>query len=454
MVQPIDYSGAFGSADPLAAFTQAAQTGFGVRQMQLQQTQIEQQQAQQKQLQADMAALSANPTPQAIAQMAVKYPQLSEQFKRSYDMLDSAQQQSRLNASVPIFAAIQTGRPDLAAQQLRDRATALSNAGQEGEAKQISAMADLVEQHPETARLTIGTLLASTMGPDKFAETFSKLGAEGRAQDQAPGVLRKTNADAAAAESDAKIKAVGAKYAEPQAIKDLELKGWNVENIKSEIGYRKEANRIAAMHAAAAKETNDLKRQELQLKIQETQTALADKARAKVADVESATASMDNLINTVDRLKKNPGLKDVVGSVEGADWYPNQLAAAATVTSPYGLVASSGDDRADAIAMIETLKSQAFLAMAPSLKGMGALSNAEGEKLQAGLQNLSRKQSEKQFAANLDEVQRLVLKARKNVETRYGVKAGPPDTPAVQTSAADIDALVSKYLNPQPPGAR
>ena len=449
---PIDYTGAMrGVTNPADAFQQSFAGFNAIRQADLQQQTQEQQLAQAQQMRSDLAALSANPTPQAIAQMSVKYPQLSEQFKRSHDMLTAEQQQSRLNAAIPVFAAVQNGRNDIAIQTLRDRAKALTGSGQDGEAKQIEAMASLIEQSPQTAKLTMGTLLSSIMGPDKFATTFQTLGQEARASDQAPGALRKVNADAAAAESGATTAAVTAKYAEPTVLKDLELKGWNIENIKSEIGYRKEANRIAAMNAAANKESNDLKRQELRLKIQEAESKLGESARAKVADVESATSSIDNLINTVDRIKKNPALKDVVGSLEGADWYPNQLAAASTMASPYGLFSSSGDERADAVALIETLKSQAFLAMAPSLKGMGALSNAEGEKLQAGLQNLSRKQSEKQFTENLDEVQRLVLKARKNVETRYGVKAPPPDTPAVQTSPQQIEDLVNKYTKP---GAR
>ena len=118
------------------------------------------------------------------------------------------------------------------------------------------------------------------------------------------------------------------------------------------------------------------------------------------------------------------------------------------------LPAVFGDENADAVALIDTLGSQAFLAQIPAMKGLGALSEKEGDKLQTSLQNLSRAQGEKQFRANLDEVQRLMLKARKNVETRHGVPAGVPDTPAVQTPPADIDALVSKYLNPRPPGAR
>jgi NAD(P)-dependent dehydrogenase (short-subunit alcohol dehydrogenase family) len=190
------------------------------------------------------------------------------------------------------------------------------------------------------------------------------------------------------------------------------------------------------MNAAAAREGNALRREELKLKVQEARNALDDKIRTKQADVESAAGTIDNLINTVDRLKKNPSLDDVVGSIEGR------------------MPAVFGDENADAVALIETLGSQTFLAQIPAMKGLGALSEKEGDKLQSSLQNLSRAQSERQFRANLDEVQRLMLKARKNVETRYGIKAGPPDTPAVQTPAADIDALVNKYLNPQPPGAR
>jgi hypothetical protein len=76
---------------------------------------------------------------------------------------------------------------------------------------------------------------------------------------------------------------------------------------------------------------------------------------------------------------------------------------------------------------------------------MGALSNAEGEKLQSALQNLTRAQSEKQFKASAKEAQRLMLIARKNIAARYGVPENVPDTPAAEPSPNEVDALLKKY---------
>lgn len=434
---PIDYSSQV--QDPFQAAAQGYQFGAVVRNDQQQQQLLAQQQAQAQQQKADLAALLANPNagPREYAAMTVKYPALREQFKQASDMLSGEQQKGELNFMTKTYAAVLAGRNDIAEQQIRDRAAAMRASGaDDNSVKSTELWADLIKTSPEQARHLGGLMLAGVMGPEKFAETFGKLGTEQRAAEQAPGALRKVNADASAAEADAATKAVTAKFAEPQALKDLELKGWNVENIKSEIGYRKEANRIAAMQVALAQKKDAREAKELELKIQEAQTKLNDAARAKVADVESATSSIDNLINTVDRIKKNPALNDVLGSIEGR--LPSVLS----------------DNGADAIALIDTLGSQAFMSQIPAMKGTGALSEKEGDKLQSSLQNLSRTQSESQFRANLDEVQRLMLKARKNVETRYGIKATPPDTPAVQSTPQQIDDLVSKYLNPRPPGAR
>ena len=229
-----------------------------------------------------------------------------------------------------------------------------------------------------------------------------------------------------------------AKYADSTALADLEVKGWNVKNIQSEIGYRKESSRIAAMNAAVGREGNDLKREELKLKIAETRQGMDDKVRAKVADAEAASNTIDNMLNTIERVKKSKGLREVVGSIEGQTYYPTQIAAAANALNP---MTSGGDDRSDAIALIETLGSQAFLAQVPTLKGTGSLSNAEGEKLQTALQSLRRTQSEEQFRANLDEAARLLNKGRENVAKRYGMPLAKPDTPAAPGARPPLDSF-------------
>ncbi|HEY8878273.1 MAG TPA: hypothetical protein VIN03_11955 [Roseateles sp.] len=434
MPDPSNYS--LDVQQPFQAALQGYQVGSAIQANQIQQAQQQAALAQQQQMRADLAQLSANPTPQGISAAVIKYPQLSEHFKRANDMLTTQQQDAQSKALLPIYFAAQSGNTDVAKQKLLDRAAALENSGMAGDAKEARDMASLIDLNPKGATVMLGGYLAHTLGPEKFIENFGKLGTEQRAADQAPGALRKVNADASAAESDATTKAVTADFAHQNAVADLEKKGWDVKNIQSEIGYRKEANRIAAMNAAAAQQTNVLRRQELELQVQKGSQDLADKVRAKQADVESATGTIDNLLNTVDRIKQNPSLNSVLGTIQGR------------------MGAYVSDEASDAIALIDTLGSQAFLSQIPAMKGTGSLSEREGDKLQSALTNLSRTQSEGQFRANLDEVQRLMLKARKNVETRYGVKAGVPDTPAVQTAPEHIDALVSKYLNPKPPGAR
>lgn len=438
-MNPIDYSGAFNDGpSPQASLMQGYKDGVGMQAMQQEQQQKQAALARQQQMNADLQALSQNPTSQAIGQMSIKYPQLSEQFKRSYDMLEPAQKQAKLDHATQVYAALNADQPEIAQKLLKEQATALRNSGDERGAGATDAMAEIIKINPGFAKTSAGLLVSSIAGPEKFASTFAALGGEQRAAEQAPGQLMKTNADGEAAVADAATKKVGAKYAEQGALLELEKKGWDITKIKADIQIAKESNRIAAMNAAASREGNTLKREELQLKIDDARTARDDKVREKVSKAESAVTSMDNMLNTIQRVLKSPGLNDVLGSLEGSSAYPNQAMAMVTGLSP---VNSSGDDRADAIALIDTLGSQAFLSQVPTVQGMGSLSNAEGEKLQSALQNLSRKQSETQFRASLNEAARLVTKGRENVSKKFGAPASTPDTPAVRTTRPPLSSF-------------
>jgi hypothetical protein len=411
-MEPLTYQ----FADPNAAILSGVKAGVAINeseqhqqklQAELQKAALAQQAAVQQQ--ADLRTLSMNPNAGAsdYASMMTRYPSLAEHLGKAYKVMDEGQQKNLLNFQSRVYAAQQSGNNDLAVELLRERAKA-DPAG----AQHYTTMADLIEKSPSTARTITALSLASAMGPDKFAESFAKIGGEQRAEDQAGADLRKKTADAATAEADATIKGEQAKLAPQTALLDLQKKGWDIKAIQEDIDYKKQSNRIAAMNAATNREGNDLKRQELKLKVQEAQTKLDDAVRAKVATAEAGATNIDNMLNTVERIKKNPRLNDVLGSIEGR------------------LPAMGNDDSADAIALIETLGSQAFLAQIPNIKGMGALSNAEGEKLQSALQNLSRNQSEKQFRENLDEASRLLKKGRENLSKSTGVPLGKPDTPA------------------------
>lgn len=431
MPQPFDYT--LEAADPSQVVSNSIALKTNILQLKTAQAQAAQAQAniqETQKMNAELAALSKNPTPAAIAQLSVKYPQLSENFKRSYDMLGEEQKKSKVDMASQAYSALLAGDDDTAVSLLESYAEAYKNSGMAQDAKAASSISELIKAHPESAKTTAGMYLASAMGPEKFNETFSKLESERRERDLEPSKLT-------TAQSEARSAATKAKFAESEAVVDLQKKGWDIFKIQEDVKIARENNRIASIKASIDKETNELKRQELQDKLKDAEMKRDQEVRDKAASVETSRTTIDNSLNTIDRVLKNPSLNDVLGSMEGSKLFPSVFS----------------DEASNAIADIETIKSQTFLNQIQALKnasatgasGLGALSKEEGEKLENGIQSLNRKQSEKQFSDNLREVQRLLLKSRKTLTNKFGVPDTLPDTPNVQSSPEDIDAIVKKY---------
>lgn len=431
MAQPFNYM--LNVPDPTQSVMGGVQNALNISNMMSQRNLAEQQalalqkaRETQAQMDSDLGALSQNPTPSALISMMVKYPSLSENFKKTYDVLSSEQKDSRTKQASQVYAAMQAGKPEVAQQLLLEQAAAARNAGMEQDAQAAETVAELVKLNPATAETSTGLLLASAMGPDKFAETFTKLQGERREAELQPSKLTESQAKAQKA-------AVEAKFAESGAALDLQKKGWDITKIQEDIKISKQNVGIAALNAQISREGNQIKREENQLKLQDLVQKRDSAVREKAADLESARINMDNMLNTADRILKTP--IGVIGSAAGP------------VSSR---MPTLSQDTADFEALVETLTSQSFLAQIPNIKGMGALSNAEGEKLQAALQNFSLRQSPERLLENVKEAQRLITKARKNVTARSGLPETIPDTPDVRTSGGDIDALVRKYTGGTP----
>ncbi len=127
----------------------------------------------------------------------------------------------------------------------------------------------------------------------------------------------------------------------------------------------------AELTDARAREFNSTKVEENKLKREQKQET-ADLTKS------SQIASFDTMLGTLDRLGKHPGLTRSVGA---AGMFP---------TMP-------GSDSANFQAELNTFQSQAFLPMVAQLKGMGALSDAEGKKLTAAVGALDPKMGEEAF---------------------------------------------------------
>jgi hypothetical protein len=304
-------------------------------------------------------------------------------------------------------------------------------------AKADAAVADaqkkLAEATDTPTRLVAENNLRVAQTERESALTAASVGGEARAVAKAPGELLEANAKADRAIADAKTAQATAANAAEKAAADAKRATAEAEKARIEaqfeeqkikLGFRKteqdiiiakENARIAALNAAQAKETNTLKRLELQQKIDEAKEKRNTADREQKATFISQVADIDNFLNTAERIKQTP--KNIIESATGP------ISSRLPTTSA---------DVSDFESLVETLGSQVFIAQIPKIKGTGALSEKEGDKLQASVQNLSLKQSPARLIENVNEAVRLMEKARINLAVRAGIPAMPLDVPARQ----------------------
>lgn len=373
----------------------------------------------------DLAGALSKGDQSAWSSMIAKYPQFREAFGDVRKNIGDENIGREFVIGFEISNAIENNAPDVAMQRLSAIIEAKKAKGETaGIYEQVYK--SLESGDIKGAQSNVNMSLA-LLDPDRY-EKFTKAKFSTPKAEQE---LKKLTGEAAKVGAEATTAQVQAKYAESKALQELEKTGWDIKKVQADMAFQRESNRIAAMNAAASREGNSLKRQELQLKVQDAISKRDEGIRAKVAEVEAGRFNIDNMLNTADRILANPELDSVLGTVQGR------------------LPVVLSDKAQDAVALIDTLGSQAFLSQIPNVKGMGALSNTEGEKLQNAFQNLGRVQSEAQFKTNLKEAQRLLLKARKNMADRYGVPDTPADTPAAKPAPGKSVDDILKELGVQ-----
>jgi hypothetical protein len=368
-----------------------------------------------------------------------------------FERKTKAQQETDLRMGAEVYSAIKSGQPDIAMQMLTDQAAAFRNSGREQEAKAAEASAKAIELNPTGAQTTVGLYMARLPGGTGYLEAADKALATIRAEAKAPSELAKSVADAdkavadaiaaqatatnapAMAKADADLKAaqaakaqVDAEFARAKAVLDVQQQAATLRKTDADILIAQENNRIAALNAAQAKETNVLRRQELQQKIDDAKEKRDTADRDQKANIASQAGDIDNFLNTAAQILKVPD--EVIKSASGP----------ITARLP-----TLSQNVADLEALVETAGSQIFLAVIPKMKSLGALSEKEGDKLQTSLTNLSLKQSPEQFKANMKEAVRLMEKARVNLELRSGRIAPPMDVPARQVTIQTPDGPVT-----------
>jgi hypothetical protein len=451
MAQPPQFNYSIDVGSPFISALKGYELGMGIetkRQQMLGQQQLAQQQMLRQQ-EIDMAlekVRGPNPTAEDYRRLEILLPpEQAKSIRESLAQRTDVQNQQALRSSGRIFSAFRAGRPDIAIDFIDQEIATQRNAGNEAGAKSLETWRDVAKNSEEGVKQTqdfFGFVISEIPGGDKIIESSVKLSQEAREAAMAPERLAEQRAKALKA-------GVEAKFAESSAVAALNLTNAQIQNYAAQQDIARKNVEIAALNARIAQEGNVLKRRELEQKMADAQVERDDKLRKRVSDANTAFGNFDNFLNTADRALAQWGrTKD--GKVDPKK--PSATVRAAT--GPLDVMFPTVQpDVANFEELIDTIKGQAFLAQVEKMKGLGALSDKEGDALRASLTNLSLRQSPEQLAENLLEAQRLILKARDATAKKYGVGAAP-DRPAGPGGAAPAQAPGAPAATPaQVPGA-
>jgi len=419
-MQPINYIPQ-NQPDFMRNFLTGLQAGSLYSDIQIKQQEAANAQALKEQYSKDMQEAFKLQTPEAFGQLAIKYPTQREAILAGGKLITEEQQKSAFNDASKIYNSISNGNVDYAKNLLDTKIQAFQNSG-----KDASGYLELkaqLEKDPKIAQAS-SAFIASSLDPEKFLK------------------INKAPSEVSEAKSKADKAAIESKFAESNAVLDIQKKGWDVTKIQEDIKIAKENSRIAALNAQISREGNSLKRQEMGLKLQEMQDKRDEAIRGKTYEAETQLGQMDNLLNSVDGILNKSVIKDKSGKI--IDYTSTVKSATGPISSRLPTLSS---DVADLEEAVETIKSQVTMSRIGEMKG--ALSDKDLKTLQDSLQALSLRQSPQQLFSNLKEIQRLTTKARDNTIKRYGIPAGSParvpDTPQSAPGQSEIDSILKKY---------
>jgi hypothetical protein len=164
---------------------------------------------------------------------------------------------------------------------------------------------------------------------------------------------------------------------------------------------------IAQMNNSLKNANSDVQRQLIEQKIEDLKGKAAEKESALQSQAMGRVAAFDSALDTLDIIAKHPGKKDVVGALTG------------------GVMSIvPGTNAAGFASQLETFKAQTFIPQVSALKGMGALSDAEGKKLTAAVGALDTKMKPAEFDASLNRIKSDLEAAKQRAAKMPGMSTG------------------------------
>lgn len=357
--------------------------------------QQEKQAQRQKEFQQAYANAYASGDRGALRQLATQYPDQIESVRKGMGFIDEDQRNSI--GTLAAGARLAASSPEAMQSWLQNNAKELTRVGVDP-----NSVAQMYQQNPSGFGEFVDHLGMAALGPIDYFNVQDKMA--GREIDR--GRLAETIRSNQAGEA---LTARG---------QDIQIRGQNIsaQNAALSREIQRAELQEKALDRQIARESNQLKLEELKQKQADVRQK-ADIARAdRQAAAQGAVDTFSTALDSLNEIEQSPGLSKAVG-----------------IRSAFPTV--PGSDAANFEARLDTFKAQTFLPMVQSLKGMGALSDAEGKKLSDAVGALSPKMSEKAFRDSIGKIRNQLESKLSTVKKQFDYQDPVQNTPGQQSPA-------------------
>ncbi|HEI2547766.1 TPA: phage DNA ejection protein [Escherichia coli] len=364
--------------------------------------QQEKQAQRQKEFQQAYANAYASGDRGALRQLATQYPDQIESVRKGMGFIDEEQRNSI--GTLAAGARLASSSPEAMQSWLQNNAKELTRVGVDP-----NSVAQMYQQNPSGFGEFVDHLGMAALGPIDYFNVQDKMA--GREIDR--GRLAETIRSNQAGEA---LTARG---------QDIQIRGQNIsaQNAALSREIQRAELQEKALDRQIARESNQLKLEELKQKQADVRQK-ADIARAdRQAAAQGAVDTFSTALDSLNEIEQSPGLSKAVG-----------------IRSAFPTV--PGSDAANFEARLDTFKAQTFLPMVQSLKGMGALSDAEGKKLSDAVGALSPKMSEKAFRDSIGKIRNQLESKLSTVKKQFDYQEPVQNTPGQQsTTGSNFSSL-------------
>ncbi|EGI3980595.1 acyltransferase [Escherichia coli] len=352
--------------------------------------------------QKEYAAAIQSGDRQQVRDLMTKYPGQLEKIQSGMKWADEDQRNSI--GTLAAGARLASSSPEAMQSWLQNNAKELTRVGVDP-----NNVAQMYQQNPSGFGEFVDHLGMAALGPIDYFNVQDKM--VGREIDR--GRLAETIRSNQAGEA---LTARG---------QDIQIRGQNIsaQNAALSREIQRAELQEKALDRQIARESNQLKLEELKQKQADVRQK-ADIARAdRQAAAQGAVDTFSTALDSLNEIEQSPGLSKAVG-----------------IRSAFPTV--PGSDAANFEARLDTFKAQTFLLMVQSLKGMGALSDAEGKKLSDAVGALSPKMSEKAFRDSIGKIRNQLESKLSTVKKQFDYQEPVQNTPAQQpTTGSNFSSL-------------